>query len=81
MELHELCRKRGYEWTPEIERRYKFLQRSARIKNYEEKEIDRIISELLRKNKSILAKRKSERLKLAIQSVELVMKRQVQRKK
>ena len=81
MELRELCRKKGYEWTPEIERKYKFLQRSARIKNYEEKAIDAILTELLRKNKSILVRNKSERLKLAIQSVEMVMKRQIQRKR
>lgn len=81
MELRELCKKRGYIWTPDLVRQYKFLQRSARIKNYDDSEIDRIISEVLRKNKYILTRKKSERLKLAMQSVEIVLKKQIQRKK
>lgn len=80
MSLSELCRKRGYEWTPEVERKYKFLLRSARIKGYEEKEINKILVRVLRSNKTILSKRKSERLVLAIQSVENVLKNQIKRK-
>lgn len=80
MNLRKLCRKRGYEWTPEVERKYKFLLRSARVKNYEQEEVDKILVKILRGNKTILSRRKSERLPLAIRSVESVLKRQVERK-
>lgn len=80
MKLLDLCRKRNYEWTPEVERNYKFLLRSAKIKNYEQEEVDKILVRILRNNKTILSKRKSERLMLAIQSVGNVLKSQVERK-
>lgn len=81
MDLMKWCKKKGYVWTPEIERKHKFLLRSARIKNYSEKETNEIIYKVLRTNKYILTRKKSERLALAIQSVETVLKRQVARKK
>lgn len=80
VKLLELCRKRGYIWTPDLDRKYKFLLRSAKIKGYEKEEVDKIIVQLLRNNKTILSKRKSERLGLSIKSVENVLKNQVKRK-
>lgn len=80
MSLDELCRRKGYAWTPEIDRKYKFLKRSARIKNYNEDEIEKILVDVLRNNKYILTRKKNERIELAIQSVEIVLKKQVPRK-
>lgn len=80
MALKKYCRQKNYKWSPEIDRKYKFLLRSAKIKNYDSPKIDKIILKLLKKNKYILSRRKSERLNLAIQSVEIVLKRQITRK-
>lgn len=81
MTAQEFCKKRKYPWTPEIERKYKFILRSAKIKNYSQKEVDQIIIDLLQKNKHILGKKRSERLKVALSAVEIVLKNQVKRKK
>lgn len=81
MTAQEFCKKRKYPWTPEIERKYKFILRSAKIKNYSQKEVDQIIIDLLQKNKHILGKKRSERLKTALSAVEIVLKNQVKRKK
>lgn len=80
MNLSKLCKKRGYKWTPEIDRKYKFLQRSAKIKNYTEDEVEKILVDVLQKNKYILSRKKSERIPLAIQAVEIVLKKQIPRK-
>ncbi|GGG32848.1 hypothetical protein GCM10007425_29380 [Lysinibacillus alkalisoli] len=81
MDLRGFCYKKGYIWSPEVERQYQFLLRSARIKNIESQEIDEIIYKLLRTNKYILTRRKSERLSATIKSVEIVMKTQIPRRK
>jgi len=80
MMFRDFCKKRKYFWSAEVERKYKFLLRSAKIKKYNQSEIDTILIDVLQKNKRILLMKKRERLEVAIDSVEVVLKNQIRRK-